>query len=72
MKFNIKNRPPTLKPNDHHCGDYDWINPQDAANWVEGFCLQTVPRLLKRLDSYKGCIPVDVALQIVREEILGE
>jgi len=28
--------------------------------------------LLKRLDSYKGCIPVDVALQIVREEILGE
>jgi len=30
------------------------------------------PALKMELDSYKGCIPVDVALQIVREEILGE
>jgi hypothetical protein len=45
---------------------------RDVEEWFEGFFLETIPRLLKRLDSYRGCIPVDVALQIVREEILGE
>lgn len=27
--------PKTLKPEDHHCGDYNWVNPIEAANWRE-------------------------------------
>jgi len=68
IKFNLKNRPYPKTGN----MDRTLFLKRDVEEFFEGFCLQTVPRLLKRLDSYKGCIPVDVALQIVREEILGE
>ena len=63
MKFNLKNQPKYP-----HSIGYD----KKADEWFEGFFLQTIPRLLKRLDSYKTSIPVDIALQIVREELLGE
>ena len=63
IKFNLKNRPKKVVYQDEQ---------KEMNVWFEGFYLQTIPRLLKRLDSYRGCIPVDVALQIVREEILGE
>jgi len=69
IKFNLKNRP-KINNSDDPLKRYN--HSVDSEEFFEGFCLQTVPRLLKRLDSYRGCIPVDVALQIVREEILGE
>ena len=69
IKFNLKNRP-KINHSDDPLKRYN--HSVDSEEWFEGFYLETIPRLLKRLDSYRGCIPVDVALQIVREEILGE
>lgn len=80
MKYNLKNRPflDSERFKEFSIDTYeDQVNKYltfigEESKWFEGFFLDTIPRLLKRIDNFKDSIPVDVANQIIREEILGE
>lgn len=77
MKFNLKNRPKILTPEDHHSGGYNWVNPQKSATWFIKF----EEELREHYDQYKKLVkPPDEDevwyalqyLELLIEEILGE
>ena len=77
MKFNLKTRPKTLTPNEHNCGDYLWVNPQEAAIWFESFEkeLREHYHEYKELAKPPECDETWYCLQYLEllvEEILGD
>lgn len=44
----------------------------DSNAWFRDFEQKTVPHLLIRIRSFKDAIPIDIAVRIIKEEILGE
>lgn len=76
MKFNLKTRPKTLTSNEHQCGDYLWVNPQEAAIWFESFEKELRERYYEYKDLVKppDCDETGYCLQYLEllvEEILG-
>ena len=44
----------------------------DSNAWFKNFENTTIPYLLMRIRSFKDTIPIDIAVQIIKGEVLGE